>query len=36
MYQMTDAALQPYVNGLVTMVNSVYNGYRLEDVWLNK
>ena len=27
---------QPYVKGLVTMVNSIYNGYRLEDVWLDK
>ena len=27
---------QPYVQGLVTMVNSIYNGYRMEDVWLDK
>ena len=27
---------QPYVTGLVTMVNSIYNGYRMEDVWLDK
>ncbi len=27
---------QPYVKGLVTMVNSIYNGFRLEDVWLDK
>ena len=27
---------QPYVKGLVTMVNSIYNGYRMEDVWLDK
>jgi peptide/nickel transport system substrate-binding protein len=27
---------QPYVKGLVTMVNSIYNGYRMEDVWLEK
>jgi peptide/nickel transport system substrate-binding protein len=28
--------IQPYVKGLVTMVNSIYNGYRMEDVWLDK
>ena len=27
---------QPYVKGLVTMVNSIYNSYRMEDVWLDK
>jgi peptide/nickel transport system substrate-binding protein len=27
---------QPYVKELVTMVNSIYNGYRMEDVWLDK
>jgi peptide/nickel transport system substrate-binding protein len=27
---------QPYVKGLVTMVNSIYNGYRMEDVWVDK
>jgi len=27
---------QPWVKGLVTMVNSIYNGYRMEDVWLDK
>jgi hypothetical protein len=27
---------QPYVKGLVTMINSIYNGYRMEDVWLDK
>ena len=27
---------QPYAKGLVTMVNSIYNGYRMEDVWLDK
>jgi peptide/nickel transport system substrate-binding protein len=26
---------QPHVMGLTTMVNSMYNGWRLEDVWLN-
>jgi hypothetical protein len=26
----------PQVKGLTTMVNSMYNGWRLEDVWLEK
>jgi peptide/nickel transport system substrate-binding protein len=27
---------QPYVHGVTVMVNSSYNGYRYEDVWLDK
>ena len=27
---------QSYVKGLTTMVNSIYNGYRMEDVWLDR
>jgi peptide/nickel transport system substrate-binding protein len=27
---------QPYVKGLVIMVNSIYNGWRFEDLWLDK
>jgi peptide/nickel transport system substrate-binding protein len=27
---------QPYVKNLVTQVNSIYNGWRMEDVWLDK
>jgi peptide/nickel transport system substrate-binding protein len=27
---------QPYVKGLTTMANSIYNGWRMEDVWLDK
>ncbi len=27
---------QPYVKGLTMMVNSIYNGWRFEDVWLDK
>ena len=27
---------QPYVQGLTVMVNSQYNGWRMEDVWLNR
>jgi peptide/nickel transport system substrate-binding protein len=28
--------MQPHVKGLTTMANSIYNGWRLEDVWLDK
>ena len=27
---------QPYVKGLTIMVNSISNGARMEDVWLDK
>ena len=27
---------QPYVKGLTIIVNSIYNGWRMEDVWLDK
>ena len=27
---------QPYVKGMTMMVNSSYNGFRYEDLWLNK
>jgi peptide/nickel transport system substrate-binding protein len=27
---------QPHVKGLTIMVNSIYNGWRFEDVWLDK
>src|SRR5271169_514531 len=27
---------QPYVKGLTLMVNSIFNGYRMEDVWLDR
>ena len=27
---------QPHVKGLTMMVNSIYNGWRMEDVWLDK
>jgi peptide/nickel transport system substrate-binding protein len=27
---------QPYVKGVTIMVNSIYNGWRMEDVWLDK
>ena len=35
-YPRGGTCVQPYVKGLVTMVNSIYNGYRMEDVWLDK
>jgi peptide/nickel transport system substrate-binding protein len=28
--------MQPPVKGLTTMVNSIYNGWRMEDVWLDR
>jgi peptide/nickel transport system substrate-binding protein len=27
---------QPYVKGLTIMANSIYNGWRFEDIWLDK
>jgi peptide/nickel transport system substrate-binding protein len=27
---------QPAVKGLTLMVNSLFNGWRMEDVWLDK
>ena len=32
----TGSCWQPYVKGVTIMVNSSYNGYRYEDVWLDK
>ena len=28
--------MQPQLKGLTVMVNSQYNGWRMEDVWLDK
>jgi hypothetical protein len=28
--------MQPQVKGLAIMVNSQYNGWRMEDVWLDR
>jgi hypothetical protein len=28
--------LQPQVKGLIIMVNSQYNGWRMEDIWLDR
>jgi len=30
------ACWHPYVKNITIMVNSVYNGWRWEDVWLDK
>jgi peptide/nickel transport system substrate-binding protein len=36
-YQQIGATcMQPYVKNLPMMVNSIYNGWRMEDVWLDK
>ena len=32
----TGTCWQPYVKGYTPMVNSVYNGWRMEDVWLDR
>src|SRR5262247_2970660 len=32
----TGTCWQPYVKGVTVMSNSSYNGYRYEDVWLDK
>jgi len=32
----TGSCWQPYVKGMTVMSNSSYNGYRYEDVWLDK
>jgi peptide/nickel transport system substrate-binding protein len=36
MWNRASICMQPYVKGYVAQVNSVYNGFRLEDVWLDK
>jgi peptide/nickel transport system substrate-binding protein len=35
-YSRQGTCRQPYVKGLTVMVNSVFNGWRMEDVWLDK
>ena len=35
-YARAGTCWQPYVKGITIMVNSSYNGYRYEDVWLDK
>jgi len=36
MWNRAAICMQPYVRGYVAQVNSVYNGFRFEDVWLDK
>ena len=36
LYSRFASCMQPYVKGLVTMTNSRFNGWRMEDVWLDK
>ena len=35
-YNRGGSCWQPYVKGLTIMVNSITNGWRMEDVWLDK
>jgi peptide/nickel transport system substrate-binding protein len=34
--QQGGACWQPYVKNVSIMVNSIYNGWRFEDIWLDK
>ena len=36
LYSRFASCMQPYVKGLVTMTNSRFNGWRMEDVLLDK
>jgi peptide/nickel transport system substrate-binding protein len=36
MWNRAAICMQPYVKGYVPQVNSVYNGFRFEDVWLDR
>ncbi len=36
MWNRAAICMQPYVKGYVANVNSVYNGFRFEDVWLDR
>jgi peptide/nickel transport system substrate-binding protein len=36
MWNRAATCMQPYVKGYVANVNSVYNGFRFEDLWLDK
>jgi peptide/nickel transport system substrate-binding protein len=35
-YPVGATCMQPYVKGLTIMHNSIYNGWRFEDVWMDK
>ncbi|MGD9883685.1 MAG: ABC transporter substrate-binding protein [Reyranella sp.] len=36
MWNRASICMQPYVKGYVAQANSVYNGFRFEDVWIDK
>ena len=36
MWARSTTCMQPRVKGFVNMVNSFYNGFRFEDVWLDR
>jgi peptide/nickel transport system substrate-binding protein len=36
MHNQAATCWQPYVKGVTLMVNSSYNGWRMEDWWLDK
>jgi len=35
-YSVGGTCMQPYVKGVTFMVNSIFNSWRMEDVWLDK
>jgi peptide/nickel transport system substrate-binding protein len=35
-HELAATCMQPKVKGLTVMVNSIYNGWRMEDVWLDQ
>jgi peptide/nickel transport system substrate-binding protein len=35
-HELRATCMQPQVKGLTIMVNSIYNGWKMEDVWLDK
>jgi hypothetical protein len=35
-YSLLSTCWQPWVKGFTIMVNSLFNGWRMEDVWLDK
>jgi peptide/nickel transport system substrate-binding protein len=35
-YKRDGTCMDPYVKGVTMMVNSIFNGWRMEDVWLDK
>jgi peptide/nickel transport system substrate-binding protein len=36
MHNRSATCWQPQVKGVTLMVNSIFNGWRMEDVWLDK